>query len=105
MFLEEIGLSPAEAALLEDAVLIQNKWWELFGDPDLNALEQQIDVSNQTLQAAAAQYAEARALATYGHHASQPAPPPPAQRVGPPPAAPSRRVPAPVLRPACPVAH
>ncbi len=49
--------------------------------------------------------AEARALATYGHHASQPAPPPPAQRVGPPHAAPSRRVPAPVLRPACPVAH
>jgi nitric-oxide synthase len=49
--------------------------------------------------------AEARALATYGHHASRPAPPPPAQRVGPPPAAPSRPVPAPVLRPACPVAH
>ena len=28
----------------------RGKWWELFGDPDLNALEQQIDVSNQTLQ-------------------------------------------------------
>ena len=41
---------------------IRGKWWKLFGDPDLNALEQQIDVSNQTLQAAAAQYAEARAL-------------------------------------------
>src|SRR6185436_7860681 len=33
-----------------------------FGDPDLNALEQQIDVSNQTLKAADAQFAQARAL-------------------------------------------
>jgi NodT family efflux transporter outer membrane factor (OMF) lipoprotein len=41
---------------------LRGNWWELFGDPDLNALEQQIDVSNQTLKAAAAQYAQARAL-------------------------------------------
>jgi NodT family efflux transporter outer membrane factor (OMF) lipoprotein len=42
--------------------VLRGNWWELFGDPDLNALEQQIDVSNQTLKAAAAQYAQARAL-------------------------------------------
>ena len=42
--------------------VLRGNWWELFGDPDLNALEQQIDVSNQTLRAAAAQYAQARAL-------------------------------------------
>jgi NodT family efflux transporter outer membrane factor (OMF) lipoprotein len=41
---------------------LRGSWWELFGDSDLNALEQQIDVSNQTLRAAAAQYAQARAL-------------------------------------------
>jgi NodT family efflux transporter outer membrane factor (OMF) lipoprotein len=42
--------------------VLRGNWWELFGDPELNALEQQIDVSNQTLRAAAAQYAQARAL-------------------------------------------
>ena len=41
---------------------LRGAWWELFGDPDLNALEQQIDVSNQTLKAADAQFAQARAL-------------------------------------------
>jgi NodT family efflux transporter outer membrane factor (OMF) lipoprotein len=41
---------------------IRGKWWELYGDAELNALQQQIEVSNQTLRAAAAQYAQARAL-------------------------------------------
>jgi NodT family efflux transporter outer membrane factor (OMF) lipoprotein len=41
---------------------LRGNWWELFGDPDLNALEQQIDVSNQTLKAADARFAQARAL-------------------------------------------
>ena len=36
-------------------------WWEIFQDPQLNALEQQINVSNQNLKAAVAQYQEARA--------------------------------------------
>ena len=40
-------------------------WWEIFQDPQLNALEQQIDVSNQNLKAAAAQYQEARAALRY----------------------------------------
>ncbi len=31
-------------------------WWEIFQDPQLNALEQQINVSNQNLKAAVAQY-------------------------------------------------
>ena len=42
--------------------MLRGDWWELFGDPELNALEQQIDVSNQTLKAAEAQFAQARAL-------------------------------------------
>ena len=35
---------------------IRGKWWEIFGDPQLNALEEKIAVSNQTLKAATAQY-------------------------------------------------
>jgi NodT family efflux transporter outer membrane factor (OMF) lipoprotein len=39
---------------------IRGKWWELYRDPDLNALEEQVDVSNQSLLAAEAQYRAAR---------------------------------------------
>ncbi len=39
----------------------RGKWWEVFGDPDLNALEEQIDINNQQLAAAEAQYRNARA--------------------------------------------
>ncbi|HEX8798728.1 MAG TPA: hypothetical protein VF772_08950, partial [Terriglobales bacterium] len=31
-------------------------WWEIFNDPQLNALEEQVDVSNQNLKMAFAQY-------------------------------------------------
>ena len=37
-------------------------WWEIFGDADLNALEQQVDMSNQSLAQAEAQYRQASAL-------------------------------------------
>jgi len=40
-------------------------WWEIFQDPQLNALEQQINVSNQNLKAAVAQYQQARAGLRY----------------------------------------
>jgi outer membrane protein TolC len=40
-------------------------WWEIFQDTQLNALEQQINVSNQNLKAAVAQYQEARAALRY----------------------------------------
>ena len=40
-------------------------WWEVFQDPQLNTLEQQIDVSNQNLKAALAQYQQARAALRY----------------------------------------
>jgi NodT family efflux transporter outer membrane factor (OMF) lipoprotein len=40
-------------------------WWEMFQDPQLNALEQQVNVSNQNLKAAEAQYTQARALVRY----------------------------------------
>lgn len=40
--------------------LLKGKWWEVYGDPELNALEDRIEVSNQTLKAAMEQYFEAR---------------------------------------------
>lgn len=40
-------------------------WWEIFQDPQLNTLEQQINVSNQNLKAAVAQYQGARAALRY----------------------------------------
>ena len=40
-------------------------WWEIFQDSQLNALEQQINVSNQNLKAAAAQFEQARAVLRY----------------------------------------
>lgn len=40
-------------------------WWEIFQDPQLNALEEQVSVSNQNLKAAVAQYQQARAILRY----------------------------------------
>jgi NodT family efflux transporter outer membrane factor (OMF) lipoprotein len=42
--------------------IARGKWWEIFQDPRLNGLEEQINVSNQNLKAAEAQYVQARAL-------------------------------------------
>ena len=40
-------------------------WWEIFQDPQLNALEAQISVSNQNLKEAVAQYHESQAALRY----------------------------------------
>jgi NodT family efflux transporter outer membrane factor (OMF) lipoprotein len=40
-------------------------WWTLFQDPQLNALEEQVNVSNQNLKAADAQFQQARAVLRY----------------------------------------
>jgi NodT family efflux transporter outer membrane factor (OMF) lipoprotein len=39
---------------------LRGKWWELFNDPQLNALEEQVDPANQTLKAAEANFRAAR---------------------------------------------
>ena len=44
---------------------LAGKWWEIFQDPQLNDLEGQIEVSNQNLKAAFAQYQQARAVLRY----------------------------------------
>src|SRR6202051_1711498 len=41
------------------------EWWKIFQDPQLDALELQVNVSNQNLKAAAAQYQQARAVLRY----------------------------------------
>ena len=41
-------------------------WWKLFNDPQLNALEAQVTISNQTLKADEANYREAEALIAEG---------------------------------------
>jgi NodT family efflux transporter outer membrane factor (OMF) lipoprotein len=42
--------------------VLHGKWWELFDDPQLNALEQQVNVSNQNIAGAFASFLQARAL-------------------------------------------
>jgi NodT family efflux transporter outer membrane factor (OMF) lipoprotein len=42
--------------------LIRGAWWETFGDPHLNGLEAQVNLSNQNIAAAEAQLRQARAL-------------------------------------------
>ena len=44
---------------------LRGNWWEIFNDPQLNALEEQVNISNQNLKAAEAQYTQARALVRY----------------------------------------
>lgn len=41
----------------------RGKWWQLFGDPQLDALEEQVSVSNQSIAQAEAQFRAARAAA------------------------------------------
>jgi NodT family efflux transporter outer membrane factor (OMF) lipoprotein len=40
---------------------LKGKWWEIYNDPQLNALEEQVSISNQNVLAAEAQYRAARA--------------------------------------------
>jgi NodT family efflux transporter outer membrane factor (OMF) lipoprotein len=53
--------------------LPRGKWWETYGDPVLNALEDRVEVSSNTLQIAEAQYRQAQAAATIAGAALFPA--------------------------------
>jgi len=52
--------------------IAKGKWWEIFQDPQLNALEEQVNVSNENLKAAEAQFRQARALVRYNRAAYYP---------------------------------
>ncbi|WP_347506611.1 efflux transporter outer membrane subunit [Pseudomonas anguilliseptica] len=42
--------------------LARGNWWQLYGDSELNALVERLNISNQNLAASEAQYRQARAL-------------------------------------------
>jgi NodT family efflux transporter outer membrane factor (OMF) lipoprotein len=42
--------------------LARGKWWELFGEPELNKLEERVAISNQNVAAAFANFLAARAI-------------------------------------------
>jgi NodT family efflux transporter outer membrane factor (OMF) lipoprotein len=48
----------------------RGKWWEIFGDPELNQLEEQVATSNQDLKVYEARFREARAAIRF-NRASQ----------------------------------
>ncbi len=47
--------------------VLKGKWWELYKDPTLNALEEQVSISNQNVLLAEAQYHEARDAVRIAH--------------------------------------
>jgi len=47
--------------------LIKGKWWEIFGDPKLNQLEELVNVNNQNVKQAEAQFRQARAIIAANH--------------------------------------
>jgi NodT family efflux transporter outer membrane factor (OMF) lipoprotein len=54
-FKETAGWTPAQPA----DTLVRGKWWQVYNDPELNALEEKINVSNETLKAAFEAYQSA----------------------------------------------
>src|ERR1019366_721477 len=62
---KELGASNLEGtwkpAQPSDAAA-RGKWWERFGDPQLNELEEKLNISNQNIAAAAANVQAARAM-------------------------------------------
>lgn len=44
--------------------LPRGAWWEIYNDPQLNALEERVDINNQNIAAAEAQFRQAVALVT-----------------------------------------
>jgi NodT family efflux transporter outer membrane factor (OMF) lipoprotein len=63
---KEAPADPAEGQQWKPAspqdAMRRGKWWEMFNDPELNALEEQIDATNQSIAQAYQNYMAARAL-------------------------------------------
>src|ERR1700685_2049872 len=47
------------------AAALRGKWWEIFGDSQLNALEEQVTRANQDLKMAEARFRQARTMVRY----------------------------------------
>jgi NodT family efflux transporter outer membrane factor (OMF) lipoprotein len=67
-FKEAGGWKPAQPG--DD--MLKGKWWEIYKDPALNALEEQVSLSNQNLAQAEATYREARAAVRISRAALSP---------------------------------
>jgi len=50
----------------QDAAL-RGKWWEIYNEPELNALEDQLNIDNQNIRQAFENFMEARALVREAH--------------------------------------
>src|SRR5260370_26751435 len=50
----------------------RGNWWEIFGDPELNKLEEKIAGSNQSLKVAEARFHEARSAIRFNRAAQFP---------------------------------
>src|SRR6202142_4668907 len=55
-----------------NADALRGNWWEIFGDPQLNTLEEQVTVSNQDLKMAEARFRQARTMVRYNRAAEFP---------------------------------
>ncbi|MHB1935063.1 MAG: efflux transporter outer membrane subunit [Acidobacteriaceae bacterium] len=55
------GWQPAQPADQQ----LRGHWWEVYGDSELNDLEDKVSVSNQSLKIAVTQYTQARAMVKY----------------------------------------
>jgi NodT family efflux transporter outer membrane factor (OMF) lipoprotein len=67
-FKEVDGWKPAQPS---DQTL-RGKWWEIFGDPQLNALEDELTVSNQDLKVSEARFRQERAMIRFNRSAEFP---------------------------------
>jgi NodT family efflux transporter outer membrane factor (OMF) lipoprotein len=67
-FKESDGWKPAQPS---DQTL-RGKWWESFNDPQLNALEEELTVSNQNLKVAESRFRQARAMVRFNRSAEFP---------------------------------
>ena len=55
------GLGDWKVAKPQDA-LLRGKWWEIYNDPELNALEEQLNINNQNIKQYFENFMAARAL-------------------------------------------
>ena len=66
------GSGPFRVANPDEELSPRGDWWTLFGDEQLNQLEEQLQRANPTLRAAADAYAEARSLTAEAQSARAP---------------------------------
>lgn len=55
-----------------DDQALRGKWWEIFGDSQLNGLEEELTVSNQDLKVSEARFRQARDMIKYNRSAMYP---------------------------------